>query len=78
LVLAAEKETGKQFINLPTQLLISSTKDTIESGKEPAVLKSRMNKFGNYELEGQKITWRLAPGYRSLAKLKLITMDRVL
>jgi hypothetical protein len=69
--LAAEKETGKQFINLPTQLLISSTKDTIESGKEPAVLKSRMNKFGNYELEGQKITWRLAPGYRSLAKLKI-------
>ena len=71
LVLAAEKESGKQLINVPTQLLISTTRDTIESGKETAVLKPKVNKFGNYELKGEKINWKLAPEYQSLAKLQV-------
>lgn len=71
LVLAAEKESGKPLINLPTQLLILPTRDTIESGKETAVLKPRVNKFGNYELKGEKVSWKLAPEYHSLAKLKI-------
>lgn len=69
LVLAAEKENKKSFINLPTQLLVSPAQDTIESGSEEAVLKARVNKFGNYELKGEPVKWKLASEYMSLARL---------
>lgn len=70
-VLAAEKESGKLYINLPTQLLISPTRDTIETGKNTLVLSSKVNKFGNYELKGEKVSWTIAPEYQSLVKLKV-------
>jgi len=69
LVRAAEKDSGKTLANLPTQLLVSPTRDTIESGRDMVVLKTKVNKFGNYELKGEKINWKIAPGYQSLAKL---------
>ena len=59
------------MINLPTQLLISTSRNTIESGKEMAVLKPTANKFGNYELKGEKVNWKLAPEYQSPAKLQV-------
>ena len=71
MVLAAEKETGKSYINLATQLLVSPTRDTIETGKGTVVLHAKVNKFGNYELKGQKVTWAIAPEYESLVDLKV-------
>ena len=71
LVLSAEKENGKSLIDLPTQLLISPTKDTIETGSETIVLTSKVNKFGNYELKNENVEWKLASEYQSLAKLKV-------
>src|SRR6185503_6570340 len=71
LVLSAEKESGNSLINLPTQLLISPTKDTIETGRETIVLTSKANKFGNYELKNEKVEWKLAQEYQSLARLKV-------
>jgi hypothetical protein len=71
LVIAAEKQTGKGLTNLPVQVLLSPTKDTIESGKEALVLKARVNRFGNYELKGEKLNWTIAPEYQSFAKLQV-------
>jgi len=70
-VLAAEKENKKSLINLPTQLLVFPAQDTIESGSEEVVLKTRVNKFGNYELKGEPVKWRIAPEYASLARLAI-------
>jgi hypothetical protein len=71
IVEAAEKQTGRSFINLPVQVVVSPTKDTIESGKETVVLKARVNKFGNYELKNEKINWTIATEYKSFVKLKI-------
>jgi hypothetical protein len=71
IVKAAEKQTGRSLTNLPVQLLVSPTKDTIESGKETIALKAKVNKFGNYELKEEKVNWAIAPAYRSFAKLKI-------
>lgn len=71
LVLAAEKESRKSYTNQPTQLLIFPTQKTIETGKESLVLKAKVNKFGNYELKGEKINWAIAPEYESLVDLKM-------
>ena len=71
IVAAAEKESKKSLTNLPTQLLISPTHDTIESGRESVVLKTRLNKFGNYELKGEPISWKVADKYKSLVKLNI-------
>lgn len=70
-VLAAEKETGRSLINIPVQILVTPTKDTLESGKESAVLKARLNKFGNYEYKDEKVNWSIAALYQSLAKLQV-------
>jgi len=69
LVVAAEKESKRSLTNLATQLLVSPTQDTIESGIEDVVLKVKVNKFGNYELKGEQVNWKMAPEYRSLVKL---------
>lgn len=71
LVLAAEQEYEKSYINLPTQLLITPTRDTIETGRETVVLNAIVNRFGNYELKGEKISWEIAPEYESLVNLKI-------
>lgn len=71
IVLDAEKQSGKTLTNLPVQVSVSPTKDTIESGKETLVLKARVNKFGNYELKGEKLSWTIAPEFQSLIKLQV-------
>lgn len=71
LVLSAEKELEKSLINQPTQLLISPTQDTIETGKNGIVLKTRVNKFGNIELKGEPISWNIEPKYESFVDLKI-------
>ena len=30
-----------------------------------------MNRFGNYELKGEKLGWTIAPEYKSLVKLQV-------
>jgi hypothetical protein len=67
----AEKQRGKSYINLPTQLVISPTRDTIETGKNSIILRAVINKFGNYELKGTKISWSIASGFEALIDLNL-------
>ena len=71
LVLSAEKELGRSLINLPTQLLISPTQDSIETGNEGIILNYKANKFGNYELKGEPITWKIDPKYEPFIDLKI-------
>jgi hypothetical protein len=69
LVFSAEKERGKSFINLPVQVLISPTQDTIETGKDSIILRTKVNKFGNFELKGEQITWKIDPEFESFVDL---------
>ncbi len=71
IILAAEKESGRSLVDLPTQLIITPTRDTIETGKETVILKSTVNKFGNYRLKNEKVSWSMAPQFQSFAKLKI-------
>lgn len=56
-VLAAEKEQQQNYSLLPTQLLISPTQVSAETNKDKLLLKATVNRFGNYESTGEKITW---------------------
>ena len=67
----AEKETGKNYSSIPTQLIIKPTRQTLETGKDNVTLEATINRFGNYELRDQKVTWKIAPEYQSLVKLKI-------
>ncbi len=67
----AEKETGKNFSSIPTQLMVKPTRQTLETGKDNVTLEATVNRFGNYELKGQKVTWKIAPEYQSLVKLEV-------
>jgi hypothetical protein len=71
LVISAEKELRKTLINLPVQVLISPTQNSIETGKESITLHTKVNKFGNYELKGEQITWKIDPAYESFVDLKI-------
>jgi hypothetical protein len=71
-VLAAEKINHKSYTNLPTQLVVSPSRDSIETGRETLLLKATVNKFGNYELENQQVTWSIAKKDNSLARLEAL------
>ncbi|MES2773097.1 MAG: hypothetical protein V4722_02860 [Bacteroidota bacterium] len=71
LMLKHERELGKPLTGLPTQLLMSPANDTIESGRDTLLLKTRLFRFGNYELNDEKINWKIAPEYKSLVQLHI-------
>ena len=71
LVLTAEKESGKKYTNLATQLILSLTRDTIETGKVSSLLRAQANKFGNYAQEVKKVAWSVAPEDESFVELKI-------
>ena len=67
----AEKATGKNYSSIPTLLTIKPTGQTLETGKDSATLEATVNRFGNYELKGEKLSWKIAPEYESLVKLEI-------
>ncbi|RVT76674.1 hypothetical protein EOD40_09240 [Flavobacterium sufflavum] len=69
-VLAAEKEQHQKYSLLPTQLLISPSQISIETNKDKALLKATVNRFGNYELKGEKITWSIDAKNKTILSLK--------
>ncbi|MGE4587358.1 MAG: hypothetical protein AB7D05_08460 [Mangrovibacterium sp.] len=75
-VLAAEKEHGKNYTHLPVQLLVSSTRDTLETGKDRLVLQAVLNRFGSYPVPHAAVKWSIAPGYGQLAELRVTGKDR--
>ncbi|MGM8361072.1 hypothetical protein ACSV4D_04050 [Flavobacterium sp. ARAG 55.4] len=69
-VLAAEKANQKKYTQLPTQLLITPDQISIETNKIKAVLKTTVNRFGNYELKGEKIIWSVEDKDKPFVSLK--------
>lgn len=70
-VLAAEKENGRSYSFLPTQLLLTPTGVSIETNKENVRLNAKVVRFGNYELEGHKVNWSIAPKDEALVELRI-------
>lgn len=69
IVIAAEKQSGTKLTNLPTQLLIPQTRINLETEKDTIRLTTKVNRFGNYELKGEKIKWSIASKYKTLINL---------
>jgi len=70
IIAVAEKEQNQKLSQLPIQLVVSPTQISIESNKDKALLKATVNRFGNYELKGEKITWSVAPENKTIVSLK--------
>lgn len=65
----AEKNLKTGLTKIPVQLLIQPTKVNIETGKNDVTLSAKLLRFGNYDHQGEKISWRVAKGYQSLVRL---------
>ncbi len=70
-VLRAEKEQRKRFTDLPTQLLLSTTRDSLETGRDTATLSVKLLRFGNVEARPDTIRWQLALESRRFARLNI-------
>ncbi len=71
LVENAEKENGQDYTDLPTQLIIKPTRDTLETATDSLTLTTTINKFGNYELkEDINVNWSVASDLREFVKLQ--------
>ncbi|MEL0456523.1 hypothetical protein WJN01_09810 [Flavobacteriaceae bacterium SZ-1-7] len=67
-----EKETGKDYSSIPTQLIIKPTQQKLETGKDSLLLETTVNRFGNFEVEGETINWQVSDGFKPFVKLKEI------
>ncbi len=70
-ILKAEKVLGKRLTQIPVQLSIQSTQDQLETGKNTAQLSVRLLRFGNFEIQPEKIDWKLSPGSEAYAILRV-------
>ncbi|MFG6685793.1 hypothetical protein ACGK9U_04365 [Mariniflexile sp. HNIBRBA6329] len=71
IVKSAEQESGNSYSNVPTQLIINPTQQTLETGKDSLLLEATVKCFGNFKFEGEKIYWDIASEYKSLVQLKV-------
>ncbi len=69
LVLEAEKKSQKKYTDLPTQILISSSRNTIETGKDTLSLDAIVNRFGEYKVEKAKLNWYVSSKDSFIVKL---------
>lgn len=70
IVQKAKKETGKNLSEIPTQLIITPTQKKLETGKDSLLLKTTVNRFGNFEVSGVPITWSISEEYQPYVELK--------
>ncbi|NLE90863.1 MAG: hypothetical protein GX602_08065 [Dehalococcoidales bacterium] len=71
-VLAAEKINHKSYTDLPTQLFVTPTRDSIETGRETLLLRATVNRFGNFTLDNQQVIWSIDEKDSTLAKLEVL------
>ncbi len=69
LVQKAEKKSQKKYTNLPTQILISSSRNIIETGKDTLSLDAIVNRFGEYKVEKANLNWFVSSNDSSFVKL---------
>ncbi|NDW11660.1 hypothetical protein D0T50_02000 [Bacteroides sp. 214] len=68
--LVAELQEGKRYTDIPMQLRISTSQDTLETGKSSLALHTVMKRFGNIEVPvSEDITWSIAQEHQSYARL---------
>jgi hypothetical protein len=70
LVMAAEKETGKNYSSLPVHLSITPTRIAIETRKNSVLLSAKTLRFGNYLFTGEKVSWSVALKDKAFVQLK--------
>ena len=70
-VMQAEREHGRSYRNIPTQLLINGEQTALETGKDSARLAARLLRFGNYEAEPEPLHWQLLDRGEEVAELRL-------
>ena len=69
IVMAAEKESGQKLNNIPIQLKINTSCNTIETGKDTLLLVPTFVKFGNYKTEQEEVTWSINTELESIVNL---------
>jgi hypothetical protein len=75
IVQSAEKNSGRKLTMIPTQLLISPARGSIETKKNDIKLNAKVFRFSNCELKSEAINWSVAPKDMSLVELK-VSEDR--
>jgi hypothetical protein len=70
IVLSAEKQSGRKLTMIPTQLLITPARGSLETKKNDIKLTAKVFRFSNCELRGEKIKWSVDKEFESLVELK--------
>ncbi|OLY90677.1 hypothetical protein SAMN05444008_101336 [Cnuella takakiae] len=65
-----ERATGKKLSSLPVQLVLTQSRDTIETGKNETLLVAKAFRFGNYPGTAGPPQWTVAPAHRQLVRLE--------
>ncbi len=63
------KESDQKLYDIPVELTISTTQDTIETGKDNLLLTSHLLLSGGKENNGNQVYWNVNEKYKSLVKL---------
>lgn len=67
----AENKYSKRYSDLPTQLIISTSNDSIETGKNSTSLTAKAYRFGNYDVECPPVKWSVDKKDSLLVKLEV-------
>lgn len=70
LTLQAEMGHRGKFTEVPVKLLISPAKTNAETGKDTLRLTAKVNRFGNFPVSGEAVTWKVSGDNGSVLKLK--------
>lgn len=68
-VLAIGVRDGRDYTNVPTCLDIDKWTADIQTGEEPLELSAQLYRHVGYELNNQKIMWRVQPGFEKYVRL---------
>ncbi|MEI7423275.1 MAG: hypothetical protein WCK18_14315 [Prolixibacteraceae bacterium] len=69
IVREVEKAGGRKYSMIPTQLIVSPTRVSIETLKNDVLLTAKVNRFGNCSQLGEVIKWNIAPEFKPFVKL---------
>jgi hypothetical protein len=69
IVVSAEKQDGKKLTLIPTQLLISPLKGSIETKKNDIKLTAKIFRFSNCDFKGETVKWSVNREFESLVDL---------
>ena len=68
-VLALSERDSRDYGSIPTCLDLDARSAEIQTGGEPAAFRARLMRHVGYELENQRIFWKVQPGYERFVRL---------